>query len=1353
MTENSAKTVGMIYRESGRKSIFGFLMEEGNSEPVNGILSIDDIKYEIVCNLYRENLKNKYGSGEHGFKFLIPEKFKDNQSHSIKLFSISGVLLSEISVVIPNGGKIISLRNLTGEIVNRVQHNLICGVLINNLDTKDIRTAVIKLLGNTAEFELTALANGNLNQEDSNLLEKYPENYNGHAFFVKISDNQLKQLGNEFRVNLFDQQSDSFVDSKFLNCGAIDTLYYKGSVVKPFDLEIDELLKILKQNDDSSDDIIVKYIDLCSFHAFELRKLLEKVLAVYNSNFLRLFVNYYNPQIDVLYSDVADSCTDHQIKLFCDFLLHNNDCVKGFFVINRHFPNFLTNDYITNVYRTSLMKGVYTLSLNLLEKFSFLTDNNESKLLQEKISIHKKQKAFHLIIKEINEYKQRTGDKKFDFEYIKQLLKLNRLDEAYTAIATKEKELRDSGKKDHRLHVRASEYFFIKGEYVKAYDEILKALSIRNNDKELLENQVKLLSVLGLKSDGLFAAKKLCKLYPSKLHEDMKESFLSDQTIELNNSCSLFVDLCNLDNLDEFVSQTYQLAEKFNRLTKFKVLCLNFVCNSEPTYKIPNLGIDCGFYRLESSNDLALLLSLCKDLNISWVGYLRPIKNMPEIIDSEISYFTSSGVREGCIRSEIIRLYRRTALYDYLEWLIHKNLLASIQDALEGFEEIFFTRNKHDNDGRSSVKKRILFITPIGISNFGGVEQFLCGMANCYEKNFIYDVHVIAFSDKFLSSCKYLDNTFFVPDKDVKKIKHYIYEAKPDIIWSLTDDDMAPYTEPLFYLKAQTVLGLHYYRSFLISANDGEFYCDNRNIIRKSFNQLLNRIDIVYANSIWTQRIILKYFNTVLPLLFSLPHKYTIQKTPIEKRKIVLTVNTEFKKGFDFVVEIASKLPDICFVSLSNQSNSDVARNYCQIKNVDNVKILPFQENVAELYSQSRIVLVPSFNFLETFSRVTVEAHHFGIPVIGADVGNIPYILENTGIVLPKDANVWASEIRKLFTDEEYYTKMSENAYINAKIRYNFNRQPQTLKRFNNYVKTRCLVALGSGIGNMILATPAIRKLSEYFNSPVDIVIHGVPKTSAMIFANDNHINAIYFETDLVKHRFYDYLFITRSFNKYYSYSDFNSNQIHRTRDLYEYIDMRGIHESELELRSLEHWLGISYYDDDIYKYTIKCNPFPPDTIKNRIGIHAGCKPGYWQKKQWPYFKELSAKLINSGYDVVSLGIPDEFVEGTIDGTSLDLWDTVNQILRCSFIISNESGIAHLSKALGKRGIVIIGPTYSSKHIPYHPSWKVMHSYTHCSPCFMDNDFETKDCDKSCLVSITVDDVYQSVVEALEVDL
>ena len=127
--------------------------------------------------------------------------------------------------------------------------------------------------------------------------------------------------------------------------------------------------------------------------------------------------------------------------------------------------------------------------------------------------------------------------------------------------------------------------------------------------------------------------------------------------------------------------------------------------------------------------------------------------------------------------------------------------------------------------------------------------------------------------------------------------------------------------------------------------------------------------------------------------------------------------------------------------------------------------------------------------------------------------------------------------------------------------------------------------------------------------------------------------------------------------------------------------------------------------------------------------------------------------MINSGYDVVSLGIPDEFVEGTIDGTSLDLWDTVNQILRCSFIISNESGIAHLSKALGKRGIVIIGPTYSSKHIPYHPSWKVMHSYTHCSPCFMDNDFETKDCDKSCLVSITVDDVYQSVVEALEVDL
>ena len=191
--------------------------------------------------------------------------------------------------------------------------------------------------------------------------------------------------------------------------------------------------------------------------------------------------------------------------------------------------------------------------------------------------------------------------------------------------------------------------------------------------------------------------------------------------------------------------------------------------------------------------------------------------------------------------------------------------------------------------------------------------------------------------------------------------------------------------------------------------------------------------------------------------------------------------------------------------------------------------------------------------------------------------------------------------------------------------------------------------------------------------------------------------------------------------------------------------------DSEMELKALQHYLNIPYEEKDLYGFTVCCNPYPPRPVRGRIGFHAGCKPGHWMKKQWPYFAELAVLLQEKGYEVISLGTPEEYVEGTGNATSYDTWDMVSAIQKCEYIVSNDSGVAHLAKALGVPGTILFGPTYNAKLLPYDRKWTVLHGNVPCMPCLYDSDFTTRECDRACMTSITVESVLASVEKHIPV--
>jgi glycosyltransferase involved in cell wall biosynthesis len=113
---------------------------------------------------------------------------------------------------------------------------------------------------------------------------------------------------------------------------------------------------------------------------------------------------------------------------------------------------------------------------------------------------------------------------------------------------------------------------------------------------------------------------------------------------------------------------------------------------------------------------------------------------------------------------------------------------------------------------------------------------------------------------------------------------------------------------------------------------------------------------------------------------------------------------------------------------------------------LDNVTVLPKQDQMAEVYAQTKILLMPSFWF-EAAGRVLIEANANGIPVIASDRGGIPETLGEAGRILPipeqctrdhwaiptdDETAPWWDELSKLWRASAYYQMQARKALVVA---------------------------------------------------------------------------------------------------------------------------------------------------------------------------------------------------------------------------------------------------------------------------------------------------------------------------------
>ncbi len=146
-------------------------------------------------------------------------------------------------------------------------------------------------------------------------------------------------------------------------------------------------------------------------------------------------------------------------------------------------------------------------------------------------------------------------------------------------------------------------------------------------------------------------------------------------------------------------------------------------------------------------------------------------------------------------------------------------------------------------------------------------------------------------------------------------------------------------------------------------------------------------------------------------------------------------------KGGERVIQLARACPDIPFLIFDNitrdlpgWSGMNAAELRAAARALPNVTLRPPADNADSIYGTTKVLLAPSRG-LETWGRVASEAQINGIPVLASDRGGLPEAVGDGGICLDYDAplETWVAEFLKLWRDDAYYARLSEQALTHAR--------------------------------------------------------------------------------------------------------------------------------------------------------------------------------------------------------------------------------------------------------------------------------------------------------------------------------
>ncbi|WP_316746778.1 glycosyltransferase family 4 protein [Pedobacter gandavensis] len=159
------------------------------------------------------------------------------------------------------------------------------------------------------------------------------------------------------------------------------------------------------------------------------------------------------------------------------------------------------------------------------------------------------------------------------------------------------------------------------------------------------------------------------------------------------------------------------------------------------------------------------------------------------------------------------------------------------------------------------------------------------------------------------------------------------------------------------------------------------------------------------------------------------------EKAPL---KVLLIGRINSWKGQDFSIEALAGIPNanvlLRIVGSTSAGNEemvqDLKKKVKQLGLTDKVEFMDFVSDTAEIYSWSDVAIVPSIR-PEPFGRIAIEAMSLNKPVIAANHGGLPEIIEDgySGFLFePNNKTEFTKAISQYIEDRELLKKHGRNA-------------------------------------------------------------------------------------------------------------------------------------------------------------------------------------------------------------------------------------------------------------------------------------------------------------------------------------
>lgn len=258
-------------------------------------------------------------------------------------------------------------------------------------------------------------------------------------------------------------------------------------------------------------------------------------------------------------------------------------------------------------------------------------------------------------------------------------------------------------------------------------------------------------------------------------------------------------------------------------------------------------------------------------------------------------------------------------------------------------------------------------------------------------------------------------------------------------------------------------------------------------------------------------------------------------------------------------------------------------------------------------------------------------------------------------------------------------------------------------------MSNRLLFCTGEGIGNVIQTIPVIRTLRS-MGYVVDMWhafgSFNVPKLFSYV---DKWVSGSEVKTLVYS----NYIGLVST---YWTRNHINNIPLKNLANIYKF----SLEDTEVNTyMNIARDLGVE--EDSILWHGL-CD-YIPSELQFDVVIHNGFNPygaANWRIKEYPHYEKVVKLLSDNGLSVCSIGVENEYIDGTVNMTGRNLPESFGIIKNAKIFLSNDIGAYHAANALEVSNVAIFTATSTIKNYD-----KRFHKFTtiigrddlSCRPC------------------------------------